>query len=408
MKDSENIEFLVGLETKRQKKIINLIASENYVSKSILKIIGSNLTNKYAEGYPDKRYYQGCQIVDQIEKIAIKYCKKIFNAEHANVQPHSGSQANYAVYEAILNPKDKVLAMDLASGGHITHGSKISSYASKYKWYHYHVNESGWLDYQSIEKIAKLIRPKLIIAGASAYPRAIDFRKFKEIAKKVDAYLMVDMAHIAGLIAAGLHQNPCLYADIVTSTTHKTLRGARGGIILCKKKFAKEIDRAVFPGIQGGPLLNNIAGKAQAFKEIINNEFQNYQKQVIKNTKAMVKIFLENKVKIITGGSDNHLFIINVKESFQITGKEAAVKLEKCNVICNANLIFNDPEGPFKTSGIRLGTPAMTTFGFKEKEFIKTAKIIIKILKNKNNDLTLFKKKIATIIDECIKNRKIF
>ena len=374
-------------ETKRQEENIELIASENYVSKDILKLQGSILTNKYAEGYPGKRYYGGCEYIDIFENQAIEYLKELFGCKYANVQPHSGSSANLAVYRALLNPKDKVMGMDLSNGGHLTHGHPINFSGKDYQIVSYALDEeTESLDYNKIEEIALKEKPKMIIAGASAYALKIDFKKFREIADKVGAYLMVDMAHIAGLVAANLHENPCKYADVVTSTTHKTLRGPRGGIILTNsEEIAKKIDKTVFPGIQGGPLMHVIAAKAECFYEAMQPEFKEYQKQIIKNAQAMATRFKEKGVKIISKKTENHLLLIDVKKSFGITGKEAEKVLDEVNITCNKNSIPNDTESFTTTSGIRIGTPAMTTRGLKEPEFIEIADIIIDVLSNKEN-----------------------
>lgn len=375
-------------ERQRQEQNIELIASENYVSKEIMKLQGSILTNKYAEGYPHKRYYGGCENIDTIEETAIEYAKELFNCKYANVQPHSGSSANMAVYRALLNYGDKVMGMDLSSGGHLTHGHKASFSGKDYQIILYGLNkETESLDYEEIEKIALEKKPKMIIAGASAYSLKIDFKRFREIADKVGAYLMVDMAHIAGLVAAGLHQNPCNYADVVTSTTHKTLRGPRGGIILTNdEEIAKKINKEVFPGIQGGPLMHVIAAKAQCFYEALQPEFKNYQNQVLRNAKAMANRFTEKKVKVISGRTENHLLLIDVKKSFGITGKEAEEILDKINITCNKNTIPNDSESPSEASGLRIGTPAMTTRELNENDFITITDIIIEALKNRNNE----------------------
>ncbi|EXU60763.1 serine hydroxymethyltransferase [Mycoplasma mycoides] len=374
-------------ELKRQQSHIELIASENYVSQAVLELNGSVLTNKYAEGYPGKRYYGGCEFIDEIESLGIKTAKELFNAEHANIQPHSGSQANDAAYKALLEPKDRVVAMSLDAGGHLTHGYHINFSGNTYDFRFYGVNkDTEQLDYQEIEKIVLEHQPKLIVAGASAYSRIIDFKKFKEIADKVGAYLMVDMAHIAGLVAAGVHPNPMEYADIVTTTTHKTLRGARGGLILCKQEFAKKVDSAVFPGSQGGPLENLIAGKTQALLEASTDEFKEYGKQIVKNTKALANVLQENGLRLVAGGSDNHLINVDVKSTLQITGKKAEKILESIGIICNKNMIPFDTEKPFYTSGIRLGTPAMTTRGFKEEEFKQVGLIIVNALKDPSEE----------------------
>lgn len=376
-------------ESIRQEQNIELIASENYVSKDILTLQGSVLTNKYAEGYPDKRYYGGCEYVDIFEKQAIKYLQKLFNCKYANVQPHSGSSANLAVYRALLEHGDKVMGLDLSNGGHLTHGHPINFSGRDYEIVSYTLDkETESLDYHEIEKLALKEKPKMIIAGASAYALKIDFKKFKEIADKVGAYLMVDMAHIAGLVAAGLHENPCDYADVVTSTTHKTLRGPRGGIILTNNEdLIKKINRTIFPGIQGGPLMHVIAAKAQCFYEALQPEFKEYQKQVIKNAKAMAERFKEKNIKVISNKTENHLMLIDVKSSFNITGKDAEKILDEINITCNKNSIPNETESFTTTSGIRIGTPAMTTRDLKEKEFIEIADIIIDTLQNyKNKD----------------------
>ncbi len=375
---------IIDKELKRQQQNIELIASENFTSKDVLKAQGSILTNKYAEGYPNKRYYGGCQIVDEIETLAIELVKKIFKAKYANVQPHSGSQANMAVFKALLEVGDKVMGMNLTSGGHLTHGNPLNFSGREYKVVFYNVSSKTHLiDYEQLMLLAKLEKPKMIIAGATAYPRAIDFKKFREIADACGAYLMVDMAHIAGLIAAGLHQNPISYADVVTSTTHKTLRGPRGGFILTNnKEIATKINKTVFPGIQGGPLMHVIAAKAVAFAEASKSSFISYQKQIIKNAKALAKTLKEEGFKIITDGTDNHLLIVDIKSTLNITGKKAETILDEIHITCNKNTIPFDNEPPLKTSGLRLGTPAMTTRGFKEKEFIEVATIIAKALKN--------------------------
>ena len=374
-------------EKKRQKNNIELIASENYASKAVRELQGSILTNKYAEGYPGKRYYGGCEYIDIFELKAIEYAKKLFNVEYANVQPHSGSSANMAVYRALLNHGDTVMGLNLADGGHLTHGYALNFSGTDYKIVDYKLNlETEVLDYEEIEKIALIAKPKMIIAGASAYPRKIDFKKFREISDKVGAYLMVDMAHIAGLVATGLHENPCLYADVVTSTTHKTLRGPRGGLILTNNpEIIKKIDKVIFPGIQGGPLMHVIAAKAECFYEAMQPEFKTYQKQVIKNIKAMANIFLKNNIKLVTNGTDNHLILVDVYNSFGVTGKEAETLLDKIHITVNKNTIPNETLSPFKASGIRIGSPAMTTRGLKEKDFEEIANIIINVLKNKDN-----------------------
>ena len=370
------IKEAIDLEYNRQRQKIELIASENFTSKAVMEAMGSILTNKYAEGYPERRYYGGCEYVDIVENIAIDRAKKLFNAEHANVQPHSGSQANMAVYFAMLNPGDTILGMQLSHGGHLTHGSPVNFSGKLYNFISYSVSEiDGKIDYDEIEKVAIQAKPKMIVAGASAYSRVIDFKKFKSIADKVGAYLMVDMAHIAGLVAAGLHQNPVEYADFVTTTTHKTLRGPRGGMILCKEKYAKEIDKAVFPGIQGGPLMHVIAGKAVCFKEAQSNEFKEYQMQIIKNAKALAEELIALGFELVSNGTDNHLILINLTNK-NLTGKEAEKKLDDVGITVNKNTIPFDKQKPNITSGIRIGTPAVTTRGMKEAEMKEIAHLI--------------------------------
>lgn len=376
------------LERKRQENNIELIASENYVSRAVLELQGSILTNKYAEGYPDKRYYGGCQYIDIFEKKAIEYVCKLFNSKYANVQPHSGSSANMAVYKALLNIGDKVMGMNLDQGGHLTHGHPINFSGLDYQIISYNLNkETETIDYDELRNIALKEKPKMIIAGASAYSRIIDFKKFREIADEVGAYLMVDMAHIAGLVAAGLHPSPIPYADVVTSTTHKTLRGPRGGIILTNnEEIIKKINKIIFPGIQGGPLMHVIGAKAQCFYEAIQPSFKEYQTQVLKNIKALSETLKEEGFRIVSGGTDNHLILVDVKGSIGITGKEAETILDKINITVNKNTIPYDTESPFKTSGIRLGSPAMTTRGLTEIDFKQIGKIISKALKNKDNE----------------------
>ena len=378
------ISNLINKEKQRQKNVINLIASENYASKDILKIQGSILTNKYAEGYPNKRYYGGCSNIDKIEDLAIKYACKLFKCKYANVQPHSGSSANMAVFRALLNHGDKILGMNLTDGGHLTHGYNINFSGKDYEIINYKVDEKTELiNYEKLIELAKKEKPKLIIAGASSYSRIIDFKKFREAADSCGAYLMVDMAHISGLVAANLHPSPFPYADVVTSTTHKTLRGPRGGIILTNDdEIAKKIDRTVFPGIQGGPLMHVIAAKAECFYEAMTNDFKKYQLQVLKNIKAMEKVFKENKYILVSGGSDNHLLMINVNKTLGITGKEAQEVLESINIIVNKNTVPFETLSPFQASGIRIGTPAMTTLGYKEKDFERISRIIIETLNN--------------------------
>ena len=375
-------------ERIRQEENIELIASENYVSKDILKLQGSILTNKYAEGYPNKRYYGGCKNVDVIESTAIEYAKKLFNCKYANVQPHSGSSANMAVYRALLKPKDKVMGMNLANGGHLTHGHKMSFSGQDYEIVDYNIDEeSEIIDYEAIKEKVVKEKPKMIIAGASAYSRIIDFKKFREIADLVGAYLFVDMAHIAGLVAVNLHPSPLPYADIVTTTTHKTLRGPRGGLILTNnEEIAKKIDKVIFPGIQGGPLMHVIAAKAQCFYEAMQPEFKMYQEQVLKNIKALAKSLQEEGFHVVSNGTDNHLILVDVKSSCGINGLDAQNILDSINITVNKNAIPNDSESAMVTSGIRLGSPAMTTRGLLENDFIKIGKIIAKTLKNYNDE----------------------
>ncbi len=391
MKDIE-IKKIIENEQKRQSSHIELIASENFVSNDVLKANGSILTNKYAEGYPSMRYYGGCENVDEIEELAIKRLNKLFNAKFSNVQPHSGSQANASVYLALLKPGDKILGLSLSSGGHLTHGHSVSFSGQIYESHFYNVDKkTNELNYEEIEKIAKKVKPKLIICGYSAYPRKINFKKFKEIGEKVGAYVLADVAHIAGLIVAGLHQNPLdVGIDVVTSTTHKTLRGPRGGIILTNnEEIAKKIDKSVFPGVQGGPIMNIIAGKAVAFYEAGKNDFIKYQEQVIKNAKVFSDELIKKGVKILTNGTDNHLFLVDVKKSFNITGARAENLLYKSHIIVNKNSIPYDEEGPRITSGIRIGTPAMTTKGWKKEEFKKLANYIYQILKSNDDNVAL-------------------
>ena len=361
-------------ELNRQRNNIELIASENIVSKAVLLAAGTVLTNKYAEGYPGKRYYGGCQCVDVVENIARERAKKLFGAEHANVQPHSGASANLAVFFALVNPGDTVMGLNLAHGGHLSHGSPVNISGKYFNIVPYNVsNETETLDYEAIRQTALECKPKMIIAGASAYAREIDFAKIREICDEVGAYYMVDMAHIAGLVAAGLHQSPVPYADVVTTTTHKTLRGPRGGLILCKEELAQKIDKAVFPGVQGGPLMHIIAAKAVALGEAMTDEFKEYQRQIVKNAAALANALQEENFRIVSGGTDNHLMLIDLRP-FDITGKEFEKRLDEVHITVNKNTIPNDPQSPFITSGIRVGTPAVTTRGFKEAEMLKIAK----------------------------------
>lgn len=383
----KELKLLVEQELHRQQTHIELIASENFVSKEILGLQGSVLTNKYAEGYPGKRYYGGCAHVDGVENLAISYVTRLFNCKYANVQPHSGSSANMAVYKALLHPEDTVMGMSLSDGGHLTHGHTINFSGIEYRIVSYPVDSNGYIDYEETKALALKEKPKMIIAGASAYSRIIDFKKFREIADACGAYLMVDMAHIAGLVATGLHPSPFPYADVVTSTTHKTLRGPRGGIILTNDPdIIKKINKKVFPGIQGGPLMHVIAAKAQCFYEALQDDFIEYQKQVLLNAKALAHTLEEEGFPIVSGGTDNHLLLVDVKHAVGITGKEAESTLDKIYITANKNTIPKDTEPPSLTSGLRLGSPAMTTRGMKEKEFIQIGKIIAKALQNAKNE----------------------
>lgn len=385
------IKEAIQREMARQENKIELIASENFTSPAVMEACGSALTNKYAEGYPGKRYYGGCEHVDEVEILAIERLKKLFNAEHANVQPHSGASANIAVYFALLEPGDTVLGLDLSNGGHLTHGSPVNISGKYFNFVPYRVDsKTEIVDYDEIRKLAKEHKPKMIVAGASAYPRVIEADKFREIADEVGALLMVDMAHIAGLVAAGVHPNPVEHAHIVTTTTHKTLRGPRGGAILCKEEFAKAIDKAIFPGIQGGPLMHVIAGKAVCFKEAATPEFVQYQKQVLLNAQALAKGLIDRGFKLVSGGTDNHLVLLNLTNK-NITGKVAEKILDDAGITTNKNTVPEDPNGPFVTSGIRLGTPAMTTRGFKEAEFLKVAEAIALVLDNPENETEINK-----------------
>jgi len=377
------IEQAIAQEHERQLYNIELIASENYVSRDVLSATGSILTNKYAEGYPAKRYYGGCMNVDVVENIARERAKELFGAEHANVQPHSGSQANMGVYMAILEPGDTVLGMSLTSGGHLTHGHPLNFSGTIYNFVDYEVRrEDETIDYEDVRQKALACKPKLIVAGASAYPRVIDFARFRAIADEVGAYLMVDMAHIAGLVAAGLHPSPVPYCDFVTTTTHKTLRGPRGGMILCKEKYASLLDKKIFPGIQGGPLMHIIAAKAVCLYEAMQPEFKAYQQAVVKNCAVMANTLKEEGFRIVSGGTDNHLCLVDVKGSIEMSGKQAEKLLDEAGITCNKNTIPFDPEKPFVTSGIRLGSAAMTTRGFGEQEFKQVALWIAQVLKN--------------------------
>ena len=405
LKDKDYMIYsLIEQEKKRQEHNIELIASENFVSEEVLEAQGSILTNKYAEGYPGKRYYGGCEFVDGIETLAIERAKELFNAKYVNVQPHSGSQANMAAYRAILNSGDKVLGMALDQGGHLTHGSALSFSGIDYKFVPYYLNkETEEIDYDALERIAIEEKPKLIVGGASAYPLVIDFKRYREIADKVGAYLMIDMAHIAGLVAAGLHPNPLEYADIVTTTTHKTLRGPRGGMILTNdEELAKKINKAVFPGVQGGPLMHVIAAKAVCFKEALSPEFVTYQKQIIANCKTLAEELKRLGYTLVSNRTENHLLIVNVKKSLGITGKEGEIILDKVGITCNKNTVPFDDEKPFITSGLRIGTASVTTRGMKEKEMIKIASYINSALKNKDDEAKLneIKKQVIELTKE--------
>ncbi len=381
----EEIFNAIEQERKRQNEKIELIASENFASKAVMEAMGSVFTNKYAEGYPGKRYYGGCQNVDIAEDLARDRAKEIFGAEHVNVQPHSGAQANMAVYFSVLQPGDTILGMNLSHGGHLTHGSPVNFSGKMYNIVAYGVGQDGYIDYDELEKIALESKPKMIVAGASAYPRIIDFKRFREIADKVGAYLMVDMAHIAGLVAAGLHPSPVPYADFVTTTTHKTLRGPRGGMILCKEQYAKELDKSVFPGVQGGPLMHVIAGKAVCFKEALTPEFKEYQNQIIKNAKALSEELIKRGFKLVSGGTDNHLMLVDLTNK-NITGKDAETALDEVGITVNKNTIPFDTQKPSIASGIRIGTPAMTTRGMKEEEMRTIAELIDRTIQGEDKE----------------------
>lgn len=387
LKDTDiDVYNAIEKELARQENGLELIASENFVSESVMEAVGSAMTNKYAEGYPNKRYYGGCDFVDIVESLAIERAKELFGAKFANVQPHSGSQANMAAYRSLIDLGDCILGMRLDHGGHLTHGKNVNFSGSDYRVVSYSVKKDDELiDYEEIRKLALENHPKLIVAGASAYPRTIDFKKFREIADEVGAYLVVDMAHIAGLVATGLHPSPVPYAHITTSTTHKTLRGPRGGLILTNdEEIAKKIDKIIFPGIQGGPLMHVIAGKAVAFKEALSPEFKKYQEQVVKNAKTLADTLIKNKVRVVSGGTDNHLILVDLT-NLNITGKDAEKTLEKVHITVNKNGIPYDTKSPFITSGIRLGTPALTTRGMKEEEMVLIGNLIVKALQNSNN-----------------------
>lgn len=390
-------------EEKRQREHIELIASENFTSLAVREAMSSVLTNKYAEGYPGKRYYCGCEYVDEIESLAIERAKKLFGAEHANVQPHSGANANLAAYLALCKSGDTILGMSLPAGGHLTHGTKVNISGKIFNSISYGLNpESELIDYDEVERLAKEYKPKVIVAGASAYPRIIDFKRFREIADSVGAYLMVDMAHIAGLVAAGLHPNPCEFADVVTTTTHKTLRGPRGGMILCKAELAKKIDSAVFPGTQGGPLEHIIAGKAVMLKEALEPEFKEYQIQVLKNCKALVTELEKYGFRLVSGGSDNHLILVDLTP-FNATGKEISELLNSANITTNKNSIPNEKLSPTVTSGIRLGTPAVTTLGMKEGEMKEIANMIYRIVTEKESAVPSVKKEAIALMKSFVK-----
>ena len=397
--DGELYEALEA-ELKRQQGNIELIASENIVSPAVLAAAGTHLTNKYAEGYPAKRYYGGCQYVDIAEKLAIDRAKELFGAEYANVQPHCGASANLAVFFALLQPGDTVLSMSLAHGGHLSHGSPVNISGKYFNIVPYFVDEKTCLiDYDEVERLAKECKPKLILAGASAYPRIIDFKRFREIADSVGAYLMVDMAHIAGLVAAGCHPSPVPYAHVVTTTTHKTLRGPRGGLILCKEEFGKQIDKAIFPGTQGGPLMHIIAAKAVAFKEAMSDEFKNYQQQIVKNAKKLSNELIERGVSLVSGGTDNHLMLIDLTSKGK-TGKEIEALLDKAHITANKNAIPFDKQTPFVTSGIRVGTPAVTSRGMKEEDMVVIAECIADIIDNGEEAVERSAKKVAALCEK--------
>jgi glycine hydroxymethyltransferase len=386
-------------ELNRQRSKIELIASENFASESVMEASGSVLTNKYAEGYPHKRYYGGCEHVDTVEDLARDRMKELFGAEYANVQPHSGSQANMGVYFAVLDHGDKVLGMDLSNGGHLTHGSPVNFSGKLYEFVSYGVNDDGFIDYDEVRKIAIKEKPKMIVAGASAYARAIDFEEFRSIADEVGAYLMVDMAHIAGLVAAGLHQSPVPYADFVTTTTHKTLRGPRGGAILCKAEYGKKIDKSLFPGIQGGPLMHTIAAKAVCFQEAMSDEFVEYQKKVIENAKGLSEALKEHGFHVVSGGTDNHLMLVDLRNK-GINGKIAEKLLDEAGITVNKNTVPNETESPFVTSGLRIGTPAATTRGFGLEDMKEIADIIAWIIDHRDDDLQPAKDRVKALCDK--------
>ena len=394
-------ELYAGIEKeiKRQRDNIELIASENFVSENVMIAAGSPLTNKYAEGYPAHRYYGGCQFVDIAENLAIERAKKLFGAEHVNVQPHSGANANLAVYFAVLNPGDTIMGMSLAHGGHLTHGSPVTVSGKYFNAVGYGVGEDVRIDYDALESQAMEVKPKLIVCGASAYPRIIDFERIRKICDKVGAFMMVDIAHIAGLVATGLHPSPIGIADFVTTTTHKTLRGPRGGMIMCKEEYGKLIDKAVFPGTQGGPLMHIIAAKAVALGEALSPEYKEYQKQILKNAKAMSEKFISLGVKLVSGGTDNHLMLLDLSE-FDITGKELETLCDEAHITLNKNAIPFDKRSPFITSGVRIGTPSVTTRGFKEEDCEKVAELITKIIKEKENAIESVKEEVKKLTEK--------
>lgn len=399
-KVDEEIYSLIEKEKERQQKGIELIASENFTSQAVMEAMGSYLTNKYAEGYPGKRYYGGCHVVDKVEDLARKRALELFGGEHVNVQPHSGSQANMAVYFTVLKPGDTIMGMDLSNGGHLTHGSAVNFSGKLFNVVSYKVNkETEMLDYDEIRKVALECKPKLIVAGASAYPRTIDFKKFREIADEVGAYLMVDMAHIAGLVAGGVHPSPVPYADFVTTTTHKTLRGPRGGLIICKEKFAKDLDKNIFPGMQGGPLMHVIAAKAVCLKEALEPSFKEYAKQVVKNCATLADELVKRGFKLVSNGTDNHLILVDLNNK-DITGKEAEKLLDSIGVTLNKNTVPNETRSPFVTSGVRIGTAAVTTRGFKEEDMKVVAEIIDEAIKNKDGDLSALREKVVALSEK--------
>ncbi len=399
-KTDKEVADAMQLELDRQKRNIELIASENIVSPAVMAAMGSVLTNKYAEGYPAKRYYGGCECVDIVENIAIERAKQLFGAEHVNVQPHSGSQANFAVYNAFLKPGDTVIGMSLDCGGHLTHGSPANLSGKLYNFVPYGVTEEGFIDYDELERLACEVKPKLIVAGASAYPRTIDFRRIGKIAKLAGSLFMVDMAHIAGLVAAELHESPVPFADFVTTTTHKTLRGPRGGMILCKEEYAKEIDKAIFPGSQGGPLMHVIAGKAVCFGEALKPEFKAYQEQIVKNAKALAGALLEKGFNLVSGGTDNHLMLVDLRP-FSITGKELEKRLDTVYITVNKNAIPNDPEKFFITSGVRIGTAAVTSRGLVEEDMVKIAELIYLAATDYENSADKIREEVNAICAKC-------